>query len=170
MLFRSDSKKFDSYISDLKNKKSPVELTGLTDVSKAYFTYGTSIYTKKKICIITYNEIQAKSLVNNIQYFTDKVAFIPKREIVTYDYIAESKDLPNERIDALNKLYSNEIEIVVTTIESLMQRVIPKNVLYKQLLNFKIGKNYDLEEIKKSLVKLGYVRYDLIEADRKSVV
>ena len=54
--------------------------------------------------------------------------------------------------------------MVITTIEALMQRVVPKKVLYKKLLNFKVGESYNLDEIKKSLLNLGYARYDLIEA------
>lgn len=89
---------------------------------------------------------------------------IPKREIVTYDYIAESKDLPYERIEALNKIYSNDVEVVITTIEAIMQKMLPKKTLYKNVLKFKVGQSYDLEEIKQVLVNLGYARCDLIEA------
>ena len=160
----SNSKKFNSYLEDIKNKKSPVMLTGLTDVSKVYFSYGTSEYINNNICIITYNEIQAKRLVKDISYFNENAVLLPKREIVTYDYVAESKDLPYERIEALNKIYEGKAKVIVTTIEALMQRIVPKNVLYKNLLKFNIGKTYNLEEIKKTLVSLGYIRCDLIEA------
>ena len=160
----SNSKKFNSYLEDIKNKKSPVMLTGLTDVSKTYFSYGTSEYINNNICIITYNEIQAKRLVKDISYFNENVVLLPKREIVTYDYVAESKDLPYERIEALNKIYEGKAKVIVTTIEALMQRIVPKNVLYKNLIKFNIGKTYNLEEIKKTLVSLGYIRCDLIEA------
>ncbi len=72
--------------------------------------------------------------------------------------------MPYERIDALNKIYTGQAEVVITTIEALMQRIVPKEILYKELLNFKIGESYNLNEIKKSLVTLGYTRYDLIES------
>lgn len=72
--------------------------------------------------------------------------------------------MPYERIEALNKIYEGKAKVIVTTIEALMQRIVPKNVLYKNLLKFNIGKTYNLEEIKKTLVSLGYIRCDLIEA------
>jgi transcription-repair coupling factor (superfamily II helicase) len=160
----SNSPKFNSYIEDFKKTKSPVMLTGLTDVMKMYFAYITFMQTNTKLCIITYNEIQARSLVKNLEFFTDRVTFIPKKEIVTYDYVAESKDLPYERIEALNKLQQNKVDIVVTTIEALMQSVIKKDSLYKCVINFKVGNSYSLEQIKQDLVTLGYTRCDLIEA------
>ena len=95
--------------------------------------------------------------------FTSKVVFIPKKEIVTYDYIAESKELPYERIEALNKLQQNKVDIAVTTIEALMQSMIPKDTLYKCKIDFKVGNSYSLETLKQDLINLGYSRCDLIE-------
>ncbi len=159
----SNSAKFNSFLGEIKHKKSPVSLTGLTDVMKGYFAHATSEYLETPICMITYNEIQARNMVKHIEFFTNKVVFIPKKEIVTYDYIVDSKELPYERIEALNKLQQNKVDIVVTTIEALMQGMIPKEVLYKHQMEFKVGKSYSLEQIKNDLVHLGYVRYDLIE-------
>lgn len=163
MKMLSNSKKFNSYIEGLEKTSGPVMLTGLTDVMKTYFAYGTREYKNTKICMITYNEIQARSLVKNLEFFTDKVVFIPKKEIVTYDYVAESKDLPYERIEALNKIQQGKVDVVVTTIEALMQSMVPKDTLYEHTLEFKIGKSYSLDQIKQDLVHLGYVRCDLIE-------
>ena len=96
-------KKFNSYIEDIKNKVSPVMLSGLTDVAKVHFAYSTHFYLEKPILIITYNEMQAKKIVNDLKYFTDKVEYFPKREILGFDYIAENSDISIKRIKALNE-------------------------------------------------------------------
>lgn len=120
-------------------------------------------FGKQPICILTYNEIQAKKIYEDLKYFTDRVVLFPKKEIVTYDYVAESKDLPYQRIEALNEIKSKKNLIVVTTIEAAMQKLLCKKSLYQNELNFKIGESHSLEEIKKKLVNLGYSRCDLIE-------
>ena len=160
---KEKNNKLYKYIKNIENKKSPIVISGLTDVGISHMISATKEFAKKPICIITYNEMQAKKLVEDLKYFTDKVIFLPKKEIVTYDYIAESKDLPYERIEALNKIQENKINIVVTTIEAVMQKMISKKELYKNILKFKIGDQYNLEELKQKLVDLGYVRYDLID-------
>ena len=53
--------------------------------------------------------------------------------------------------------------IVVTTIEAALQKMISKKALYKNILNFKVGEITNLENLKKKLTELGYVRCDLIE-------
>ena len=157
------SEKFVDIVKEIEDKKSPIDISGLTDVGMIQILLGINEYAKKPIALITYNEIQAKQIVDNLKAFTDKVIFFPKKEIVTYDYIAESKNLPYERIDALNKIKEKRIPIIVTTIESLMQKLPSKETLYKNTINLKIGEVYSLEKIKQKLVSLGYVRCDLIE-------
>ena len=158
------SPKFVSLVKNIENTKSPIEISGLTDVAETSIISGINEFTKRPILIITYNEIQAKKLAENIKYFTDKVYVFPKKEILTYDYVAESKDLPYERIDVLNKIYDNKNVIIVTTIEAIQQKILAKDKLYKNILNFEIGKRCNIDEIKQKLIDLGYVRYELIDA------
>ena len=155
--------KFCEYIKNIENKKSPIAISGLTDVGMSQMISATKEFIKRPICVITYNEIQARKIVDDLSYFTDKVIYLPKKEIVTYDYVAESKDLPYQRIEALNKIQEMKTGIVVTTAEAAIQKMISSKALYKNTLKFKIGDEYKLEDVKQKLIDLGYVRYDLID-------
>ncbi len=159
-------KKFNSYIQDVKNQNTPIMLSGLTDTGKIHFAYSTLFYTERPICIVTYNELQAKKIIKDLEYFDKKIDFFPKREIVTYDYIAESKDNLYKRINTLNNIYNKKSKIIVTTIEAIMQKIIGKNSLYKNILNFKVGETINLDNIKQQLMALGYERTEM--ADTKS--
>ena len=155
--------KFCEYIKTIESKKSPIVISGLTDVGMTQMISATREFAKRPILVITYNEIQAQKILKDIKYFTDKVYYLPKKEIVTYDYVAESKDLPYERIETLNKMQEMRTGVVITTIEAVLQKMISKKALYKNTLNFKVGDSENLETIKQKLVELGYVRCDLIE-------
>ena len=157
------SQKIVEIINSVENKESPIEILGLNDVGMVQL--GTTIheFTKKPICILTYNEIQARKIYEDIKYFTENVVFFPKKDVVTYDYVAESKENLYERIDVLNKIKSKRGLIVVTTIEASMQKLPKKETLFKNELKIKVGNEYNLEDIKRNLLELGYVRCDLIE-------
>lgn len=157
------SAKFADLLKQIEEKTSPIAISGLTDVGMLQIGVALNAFGKKPICIMTYNEIQAKKIYQDLKYFTDNVVLFPKKEIVTYDYIAESKDLPYQRIEALNQIKTKKNLIVVTTVEATIQKLPSKKSLYENELEFQVGKSYPLEEIKKKLVKLGYARYDLIE-------
>ena len=161
--------KFLEYVEDVKNKYSPIILSGLSSVGKIQLVEATKEYTNKNICLVTYNELQARKIVQDLKYFSSNVFYFPKREIASYDYVAESKDLPYERIETLNKIFEQDKNnksdriIVVTTIEAIMQKMITKKDIYQNILEFKLGKSFDLDKLKQDLIHLGYERSDIVD-------
>ena len=156
----------------IKEKTTPINISGLVFVGKSHITAGIKEESKRPICVITYNELQAKNLVKDLRFFTDKVEYFGKREIASYDYVSESKDLPYSRIEVLNKIINKEVNIVVTTIEAIMQSMIPKEALYRNILTFTVGNVFensgyagkkDLNSLKQILLLMGYERSDLVE-------
>ena len=117
--------------------------------------------------LVTYNEIQARKLYQDLKKLIKQTYFFPKKEITSYDYVAQSKEIEYKRIDVLNKMYlakqQKEPIIIVTTIEAVMQKMVAKDTLYQNVIDFEVGKTYLLDEIKEKLVGLGYERSDLIE-------
>ena len=157
------SSKFDFVLKDIENKKSPIGISGLVSVAEIEMVSFILEKIKRPILLLTYNAIEAQKLVNDLKFFTEKVMYLPPKEIVTYDYMAESKDVLYDRIDVLNKIYKNQGIIIVTTIEAVKQKIISKESLYKNVLKFEVGDKCDLEELKQKLVDLGYERFDLID-------
>ena len=156
-------KKFNDYISNVKVGTSPIMLSGLTDTAKVHFAYSTAFYTDKPICIITYNEMQARKILKDLEYFSSKVVYFPRREILSYDFLAESNEGSFDRINSLNSIYDKKAEVIVTTIEAVSQEIVPKEVLYSNIFTLKEGMTIDLNEIKIKLNGLGYKRCDLVE-------
>ena len=71
-------KKFNDYVFEVKKGTTPIMLSGLTDSGKVHMAYSTRFYSEKPICIITYNELQAKKIVKDLEFFGEKVKFLPK--------------------------------------------------------------------------------------------
>ena len=164
--------KFKEIVKQIEIKQTPINISGLAFVGKSHIISSINEATKRPICVITYNELQAKQMVKDLSFFTDKIEYFGKKEIASYDYIAESKDLPFARIDVLNKIYNKEVNIVVTTIETVMQSIISKETLYKNVLEFSVGSTFNctnfkgkknLNTLKQLLLLLGYERNDLVE-------
>lgn len=156
-------KKFNDYMFDIKTGKTPMMLSGLTDSGKVHFSYATRFYSEKPICIVTYNELQAKKLIKDLAFFGEKIEYFPKREIITFDYLTESKDRLFDRISVLNHIAEKKTKIIVTTIEAVMQKMITKEKLYQHVMQLKVGDMLNLSDLKEHLISLGYERYDLVE-------
>ena len=151
------------YKKIINNKTNPITISGLVCVAKSSLISALNLNDKEKVLLVTYNEMQAKRLIHDIQYFTDLVYYFPKREISAYDYDAESNEIEIERIDVLNNIKRNKAPIVVTTIEAVMQTMVTKKSLYENVMKIKVGTEVRLDEIKQKLLLLGYKRIDLVE-------
>ncbi len=157
-------KKYSQYIEDVKNRINPIMLSGLTDSGKVHFAFSTHFYTERPIVVITYNELQAKKIQKDLEYYTEEVLLFPKRETFAYDYIAKSNENYYQRMNVLNKIYTQEAKVIVTTIEAIMQKLPAKEVLFKNKINLKVGQTIKMDKLKEKLVLLGYERYDLVES------
>ena len=161
-----ENKKFQELTKQI-SKTGPIAISGLVDVEKLHVLAGIFNETKRPMVLVTYNEIQARKLYQDLKKLIKQTYFFPKKEITTYDYVAQSKEIEYKRIDVLNKMYlakqQKEPIIIVTTIEAVMQKMVAKDTLYQNVIDFEVGKTYLLDGIKEKLVGLGYERSDLIE-------
>lgn len=147
-------KKYSDYLFDINKGKTPIMLSGLTDTGKVHMAYSTKFYTDKPICIITYNDMQAKKIKKDFGFFDDNIKIFPKRDVASFDYIAESKDVLYERISNINDIMENKAPIIITTIEAVMQKMISKKDLYKNVLNIKVNDEISIDKLKETLISL----------------
>ena len=161
-----ENKKFQELTKQI-SKTGPIAISGLVDVEKLHVLAAIFNETKRPMVLVTYNEIQARKLYQDLKKLIKQTYFFPKKEITSYDYVAQSKEIEYKRIDVLNKMYlakkQKEPIIIVTTIEAIMQKMVAKDTLYQNVIDFEVGKTYLLDGIKEKLVGLGYERSDLIE-------
>ena len=62
------SQKFIDLVKNIENKTSPIAISGLVDVGESSILAGLIEYIKRPIILVTYNEIQAQKIVNDIKY------------------------------------------------------------------------------------------------------
>ena len=60
-------KKFKEYVSDINKKISPIVLSGLSSVGKIQLLEATKEFADRNICIVTYNELQAKKIYKDLK-------------------------------------------------------------------------------------------------------
>ena len=90
----------------------------------------------------------------------EEVVLLPPKDDVLLYKTAFNKDRLYSRLNALYKI-TQGAKIVVTTFESLLQ-LFPKEIPY---IKIEKGKEYDLEQITKKLIAIGYKRQEF--ADEK---
>ena len=144
--FSSDLKK--NYWGSLFGSSEALALTEFAESNK-----GVVLYIARDIA--HHDEIK-KALL----FFKKSIKILDfsSWEVLAFDHFSPHPDIVSSRIHTLSKLSSIETAIVVTTVETLSQRLCPKDYINKYSLNLKTRQNLEIDSFTESLIKIGYRR------------
>ncbi len=156
--------KYNELLEDIKLKKNNLSIIGVTDAAVPHLIYSLYNYSGILPLVVCPNASMAKKIIQDFKYYSNiDIVYFPAREITYYTYDTQSREIENARVHVINKLINKEDCIIVTTVEALMQKMLPKenytglNVVLTQ------GKIESLEHIIDICSKMGYSRVELVE-------
>ena len=142
-------------------------VTGLKGASFAYVLAQLRQVRKSPTLILTQTSEQAEALLSDILFFSpvlkNEVFMYPAWEPHPFDTLSPHPDIVVERIEVLYRLLQSKNLCVITTIESLSQRVIPQEVLMEQTLFLKKGREFQRELLFQKLLENGYNKVSSVE-------
>ncbi len=156
--------KYLNLLNDIKSDKIDLSVFGLTDSQKAHMVYSLNVYSNKPSCIVCSNNIQAKKMMQDLKFYSEiEIVYFPAREIVYYDVEAESKEIENARMYAIQRIISGDNIIIITTIDSILQKMLPIEKFKNLSLEFNIDSKIDINDLLTKLTNLGYERCTNVE-------
>ena len=107
----------------------------------------------------------AEQIKLDFEFFSNpgQVGFFPHWDTIPYDNQSPDKDVVAVRFQALESILQQTSSIIITTPNALMQRIMPPEVLQSHSFNLNVSQNIQREELLEKLVKLGFVRVDMVE-------
>lgn len=155
----SDSISFKNYINSLSN--TPVSVSGIVESCLAHFIY-SSVGSENAV-VVMYNDDEAKSLYRDMKFFTDRAVYFPSREYIYYNIDALGHFNEHKRINILHSIITGSKSIVITSLEAMLGYTIPPHILKENILTISQGEQYNLDELSRKLVEMGYTRDDTVE-------
>ena len=151
----SEYSEYSDFCAALKKGKTPISVAGVVESAVPQFIFGAP--DSKNTLVITYSDQEAKQLLFDLELYTENVRLFPTKEYVFYEIDAHDRHSENMRLEALLNM-QKEGSITVTSLEALLQFTVKPDTLYSNVLNLKIGDNFEPAELAEKLVKMGYVR------------
>ena len=173
--------KYNEYIGKITKSDSPVLITGLTFASKSFIVGNTISSLNKKnndgqkniYYYILENELDVEKKKRDIEYFTQgidiEILEFPKKDIRDFDIVSESLEIYIKRMQVFSKILDKnqgrlkKDVLVILSIEAMMQRLLPLNILMKNNISLKKDQEIALDLIIEKLVIMGYKREDVAE-------
>ena len=118
----------------------------------------------KTSLLITSSYSKAKELSENLSFFIDaEIRLLPEEEPFLFQYEAKSREDLDERLSAVYAIQNDNPVFLIAPVTGAIKNMVPKAEAYKYNIDFKTGSDVDTEEIKRSLVNIGYERVPLTE-------
>ena len=138
-------------------------LSGLGTVHRAHILSALRQDTGRPLAIVCQDEETARRTIRELQSFSKEVpAFLPTRELTLYDASTVSRGWEQKRLRVLYGLGQGKIPVLVTSVEALMLRTVPRQTLFSATL-LQAGAEYTLDELAARLTDAGYARTPMVE-------
>src|SRR5262249_22970060 len=120
--------------------------------------------------IVAKSDEDASRLFDDLRFYHDlsglpetSLALFPRWETLPYEATAPHIGLIARRMNALHQIRTLTAVKVVTSIDALMQRLMPVDTFLRTLLTFKVGTAIEREALTAGLLRLGYRRVSVVE-------
>ncbi len=148
---------YEDLNSDLKRGKGPVQVSGCMDSQKVHLMQETGEEVPWKL-VVTYDEARAKEIYDDFGCFRQDVWLYPAKDLLFYSADIHGNLLTRRRLQVLRHLMEDKSGVVVTTLDGLMDHLLPLARMQEQTLHLETGQELDLEAWKRRLSELGYER------------
>ena len=107
---------------------------------------------------MTYDDQRAREIYDDFRSFTENVWLYPAKDLLFYSADIHGNLMTRQRIAVWRHLMEEEEGVVVTTLDGLMDHLLPLVFLKQQAVTVENGQIMDLDEWKERLTALGYER------------
>lgn len=120
--------------------------------------------------IVTKSDEAAERLFDDLRFFhallglpTTSLALFPRWETLPYESTAPHIGLIARRINTLHQILTTPSTKVVTSVNAVIQRLMPVDTFQRTILHLKVGAGIEREALTAGLLRLGYRRVSVVE-------
>ena len=152
----------------IKDNVRLIEVTGITGSALAYLLSQLLAEIARPCLIILPTSEEAGEFHKDLDFFLtneDKggVFLFPSYGISPLTGLSPPKELISQRLEALYSLSTWNDPVVLTSLDALMTRLLPKEALLDSVTHVAVNEDIDREDMIRKLLTLGYFRTSLVE-------
>jgi len=162
-----DKNSIDILLHEVLQGTGPIECSGLSGSDRSYLVSKLFQSLNRPLFVVLPSPGECETFINDLRYFAPSecpVIHFPIYNITPFKFLSYHNETAADRIRSLYRMVvENNPMIVVTTVEALLQKLIPRDELcgYAELLM--VDEDLDRDVLIEKLVSGGYVRSMIVE-------
>ena len=131
---------------------------------RAHFAAGIRQELNRPVVVVCADEGEAERMARDLAALSgEEVRTLSAREFTFHNAAVVSRQYEHRRLSTLRALAAGECPLLVCTVESILQRTIPKTLLTQAAQVVRMGERHDLGELAGTLAAAGYTRCEQVE-------
>ena len=144
--------------------RCPASVSGLSPVHRAMAAAALRQSMRRPVVVLCADEGEARRMAVDLQTLTGlEPALLFAREWQLRDRVYASHSFEQQRLGTLCSLAAEKVNLLVVTVDGVMQRTLPPAALRDAALTLKPGERFDLKDLARRLDALGYARAEQVE-------
>ena len=151
-------------LTELVEQGKTAAISGVGGLVRAHMAAALCAESNRPVVLVCQDETAAQRMQEELASFLGKTApILPARELTFYDAAGISRGWEQKRLRQLFDLASGKTKILISTLEALSLRTIPKQTLFSSAVTLRPGAAYGLDALAEKLTAMGYARTTLVE-------
>ena len=166
------AKKFKSTLSEalsftecrqvLERKQGPAVLSGCLDSQLIHMAVELTEGYPIKL-LVTYSEQKAAEMAEDAVCFGEEAIVFPAKDLLFYQADVSGKLITARRMSAIKRIITEGKGLVITTVDSLIERLKPAELVMGSVIELESGSIVDREELIDKLAAAGFERLPQVE-------
>ena len=136
------------------NSSGNIVTSGLINSQNTHIIYSLFENLKKQIIFVTSSDLEAKKVYEDLNvYILDYIEYLGFEDVLFYHLDAKDRTQDAKKLKVLMRLINNENFVLVTSVEAILKKYIPKDILAKNIYDYKVSDTINIDEFNKKLVE-----------------
>jgi len=152
----------------LPERDRGIECIGFSGSEKAYLISKIYLQLRTSILVIVSSSKEGERLLEDLVFFTGNlevpILFFPPYNILPFKFLSYHNETAGHRLSVLYRLLETGVpSIVVTTVDALLQKIIPKQEINRYAELVIAGEEIDRDHLIAKLIAGGYAKTAIVE-------
>ncbi len=158
---------YEDLAKALKQGQGPLQVTGTLDSQKVHLMYELGEQAAGEDStwklVVTYDDSRAKEIYDDFRNFTKNVWLYPAKDLLFFSADIHGNLMARQRVCVLRHLLEDRGGVVITTVDGLMDHLLPLKFLKEQIITVESGQTIDLAKWREKLTAMGYERMSQVD-------
>ncbi len=158
------SREYNRLVEMIRSGEGAMSVFGLGEAHRIHVSSALFRHTQKTVLYVVPTAMAAVKAREEFLHYVPDTLLFPARELpLSVRHFTESPAISAQRIGCMTRLISGKPSFIVTSIEALMQRTAPPELILSAVNTVGTGDEIESEELLKRFIDAGYIREEICE-------